>query len=550
MSVFDEIPRSRALTPRVQTMPNARGIVAKPPALPAPPRGLATVPGQGRRTTANARGAGGFKNEIGRQGKSLTEQRRLLGGPEAKAAVRGGASRGLAGVAGTAARVATSPLMMGAGLMLRSSDAGEGSFIPSRQNATPPQRPDFRGPRGRAVPDVPRSQAGTPVQGNPLANVRQRENPSPLAQAATLAGPAPKQSPAWDARARGGQDVPMSPTRGAGSTAAVVPLPAGSVAPSDRTAKGLMQTTLNGGAYRYTPSAAEQATLGKASYSDHLQGAAPMASGAQVRAWEQPGALADSPMRGGFVGSTGLTDEDRETNLAYWQNVRQGVTQDIQRRALTKAAFNPGMDRIGQDGSIDTSLRQNAVVGLAAMTGGAGADKAGDGKAKGEGDWKRDVALEAMKGGNALELEAIKQAGATAETFRNLKKDQQQAVIDAVGFALPRPDQGGLSGVTDQGGVTDGQRGLALAFTSRLASQAGDEVLSNPFALTQIAGTVGQAIQQYPFADYGAALAAAQAQIKNPEQARETAALWQQEQIGALERALFGGEAGKGDERQ
>lgn len=475
MSVFDEIPRSRALTPRVQTMPNARGIVAKPPALPAPARGLATVPGQGRRTTANARGAGGFKNEIGRQGKSVVEQRRLLGGPGSKAAVRGGASRGLAGVAGTAARVATSPLMMGAGLMLRSSDAGEGSFIPSRQNSTTPQRPDFRGPRGRAMPEAPRAQAGAPVRGNPLANVRQREAATPLVQAATLAGPAPRQSPVWNARTRGGLDAPMSPAHGAGSTAAAVSLPAGYVAPSDRTAKGLMQTTLNGGAYRYTPSAAEQATLGKASYSDNPMGAAPMASAAQVRAWEQPGALADAPMRGGFVGSTGLTDEDRAANLAYWQNVRQGVTQDIQRRAMTKAAFNPGMDRVGQDGSIDTRLRQNALAGLGAMTSGAAAGKAGAGETPET--WQqrglRELGLEMAKGGNALELEQERTRGLAALEGLKQGGEQGKALREAIDTFMPKreADVGGLAGA---GGYSDGQRAWGLRQATALRTALGN----------------------------------------------------------------------------
>lgn len=389
------------------------------------------------------------------------------------------------------------------------------------------------------------ARAGVPVRGNPLQSMQQQE-PSPLVRAATGARQ-PPQSQTWNARGADGRQVPMSPT-GAGSTAAAVPLPAGYMAPSDRTAKGLMQTTLNGGAYRYTPSAAEQATLGKASYSDNLQGAAPMASGAQVRAWEQPGALADAPMRGGFVGSNGLTDEDRAENLAYWQNVRQGVTQDIQRRALTKAAFNPGMDRVDREGNIDTSMRQAAFAGLAGMAGGT-TERAGEGKAKGTEDWKRAVALEAMKGGNALELEAMKQAGTSAETFRTLRNDQQKAVIDAVGFALPEPQEGGLGGVgAGGGGVTAGQRALALAFTSRLATQRGEDALSNPFALTQIAGTVGQAVQQYPYADYGAALAAARAEVKNPKQAEELAALFQKEQMAALEAALFG--SGEAEERE
>jgi hypothetical protein len=142
------------------------------------------------------------------------------------------------------------------------------------------------------------------------------------------------------------------------------------------------------------------------------------------------------------------------------------------------------------------------------------------------------VALEAMKGGNAAELEAIKQAGASVKEFRGMSSDQRQGIIDAMTYAMPEPEAGigGMAG----GGFTNGQRALGLSLTSMIATKGGKDAMNNPFALTQAAGTVAAAIQNYPLADYGAAFAAAQAQINNPDQAAETARAWQKEQLDAL----------------
>jgi hypothetical protein len=380
--------------------------------------------------------------------------------------------------------------------------------------------------------------AGVPVRGNPLQTVRQRE-PSPLARAATGARQ-PPQSQAWTARGADGRQVPMSPA-GAGSTAAAVPLPASYMAPSDRAAKGLMQTTLGGGAYRYTPSAEEQATLGKASYSDNLQGAAPMASGAQVRAWEQPGALADAPMRGGFVGSNGLTDEDRAANLAYWQNVREGVTQDIQRRALTKAAFNPGMDRVDREGNIDTSVRQGAMTGLGALAGGADAEKAGAGRTAET--WQqrglRELGLEMAKGGNALELEQERTRGLAALEAMKQSGEQGKALREAVDTFLPKREEGaaGLGGV---GGYSDGQRAWGLTQLTKLRAVFGDAPVEG------LLGGVAQAAQAVM--DPAQALQAAQTQLKrksteDPAVQELAKTLQAQSEAAAqaeLERLLFG----------
>jgi hypothetical protein len=133
---------------------------------------------------------------------------------------------------------------------------------------------------------------------------------------------------------------------------------------ADRTAKGDMR--MLGNAYAYAPSAQEQGALGKMSYSDSAKAAAPMASDAQAKDWEA-NPPAQREMRGGFVAPPALDAAglaQRKQDLADQQ--RQ-IDAGILRRGLMKAAFNPGMDRVSPDGSIDTSLRQNAMAGLSAL---------------------------------------------------------------------------------------------------------------------------------------------------------------------------------------
>jgi hypothetical protein len=94
-------------------------------------------------------------------------------------------------------------------------------------------------------------------------------------------------------------------------------------------------------------------------------GEVPAPSFARITEQQPDGTWKEREMRGGAAGLKEPTAEEQQANREYWAQQRQQTDAFIARRALMKAAFNPGMDKISRDGDVDTSLRQNAFAGLA-----------------------------------------------------------------------------------------------------------------------------------------------------------------------------------------
>jgi len=165
------------------------------------------------------------------------------------------------------------------------------------------------------------------------------------------------------------------------------------------------------------------------SYSDNLKGAAPMSSEAQRKAWEQPGALQDRPMRGGFVGSTGLTEQG-QADAARKRQFEQG------RNDLMAVINNPNTTR---------TPRAQAIQGLAELY------KTELGRAPGteetpEQRLQREASVAAITGQYGLARESAKMNAPLAKAIQTY-----MPVADA---STP-----GLGAV---GGYTDAQQGWAM----------------------------------------------------------------------------------------